>query len=56
MQVLPRLYKLWPWVDLDPFYAKVKFDHIGFYMGKRENYFFFETIAALGLKLLEAFS
>ena len=38
-------------------YAKVKFDHIGFYMGKGENYFFFlETIAALGLKLLEAFS
>ena len=25
MQVLPRLYKLCPWVDLDSFYAKVKF-------------------------------
>ena len=23
MRVLPRLYKLWPWVDLDLFYAKV---------------------------------
>ena len=61
MQVLPRLFKLWPWVELDPFYTKVKFDHVGFYMGKNENYFLFfifflETIAALGLKLLEAFS
>ena len=41
-------------VDLDPFYAKVKFDHIC--MRKSENYYFFETIAVLGLKLLEAFS
>ena len=57
MQVLPRLFKFCPWVELDPFYAKVKFDHMGFYMGKSENnYFFLETIAALGLKLLEAFS
>ena len=38
MQLLPRLFKLWPLVELDPFYAKVKFDHIGFYMGKSENY------------------
>ena len=44
-----------PGFDFDPFYAKVKFDHIGFYMGKKE-FFFLETIAALGLKLLEAFS
>ena len=41
MQVLPRLFKLSPWVDLDPFYAKVKFDYIGFCMGESENYFFF---------------
>ena len=41
MQVLPRLFKLSPWVELDPFYAKVKFDHVGFYMGKIENYLFF---------------
>ena len=32
--------KLWPWVDLDPFYTKVKFGHIGFCMGKSENYLF----------------
>ena len=41
MQVLPRLFKLSPWVELDPFYAKVKFDHVGFYMGKIENYLFY---------------
>ena len=52
MGVLPKLFNLWPWVDLDPFYAKVKFGHIGFCMGKSENYLFFlETIAALGLKV-----
>ena len=52
MLILPRLFKLSPRVDLDPFYAKVKFGHIGFCMGKSENYLFFlETIAALGLKV-----
>ena len=56
MQELPRLFKLWPWVDLDLFYAKVKFAHIGFCMGESENYYFLETIAALRLKLLEAFN
>ena len=49
MQDLPRIYKLWLWVNLDPFYAKVKFGLIGFCMGKSENYYFLETIAALGL-------
>ena len=28
-------------MDLDPFYAKVKFGHIGFCMGKSENLFFY---------------
>ena len=46
MQVLPRLFKLLPWVDLDTFYAKVKFGDISFCMGKSENYLFF-------LKLLQ---
>ena len=41
MRVLPRLFKLRPWVNLDPFYAKVKLGHIGFGMGKSENYYFF---------------
>ena len=50
MQDLPRIYTLWTLVDLDPFYAKVKFGHIGFCMEKSENYYYFlETIAALGL-------
>ena len=35
MQDLPRLFKLRLWVDLDPFYAKVKFGHIGFLYGKK---------------------
>ena len=57
MQVLLRLFKFCPWVELDSFYAKVKFDYIGFYMVKSENYLFFlETIAASVLKSLEAFS
>ena len=47
MQALPRLYKLWPWVDLDPFYAKVKFDYIGFCMGENENYLFFGNYCSL---------
>ena len=52
MQVLPRLFKLLPWVDLDTFYAKVKFGDIGFCMGRSENYLFFlETFAAFGLKV-----
>ena len=46
--VLPKLFKLWPWVDLDPFYAKIKFGHIGFCMGKTENYLFFGNYCSLG--------
>ena len=48
MWVLPRLFKLSPWVDLDPFYAKVKFGHIGFCMGKSETYSFFGNYCSLG--------
>ena len=48
MWVLPRLFKLSPWVDLDPFYAKVKFGHIGFCMGKSENYLIFRNYCSLG--------
>ena len=57
MGVLPKLFKLWPWVDLDPFYAKVKFGYIGFCMGKSENYlFFWKLLQPWVSKLLEAFS
>ena len=47
MQALPRLYKLWPWVDLDPFYAKVRFGYIGLCMGENENYLFFGNYCSL---------
>ena len=50
MGVLPKLFKLCPRVDLDPFYAQVKFGLIGFCMGKSEKKIFLETIAALGRK------
>ena len=36
MRVLPRLFKLWPWIDLDLFYIKVKFGYIGFCMGESD--------------------
>ena len=51
MGVLPMLFKLWPWVDLDPFNAKVKFGHIAFVWEKVKIIYFLETIAALGLKV-----
>ena len=50
MQVLPtlfKLWKLWPWVDLDLFYDKVKFGYIGFCMGRSENYLFFGDYCSL---------
>ena len=34
-QVLPSLFKWWPWVDLDLFYDMVKFDPLCFCMGKK---------------------
>ena len=40
MGVLPRLFKLWPWIDLDLFYIKVKFGYIGFCMGESVFFFF----------------
>ena len=47
--LLQRLFKLPPLVDLDRFYAKVKFGDIGLCIGKSD--FFLETVAALGLKV-----
>ena len=47
MEVLPSLFKLWCWVDLDPFYAKVKFGYIGFWVGKSENYLFLGNYCSL---------
>ena len=47
LRVLPKLLKLCPWVDLDPFYAKVKFGYIGIWMGKSENYLFYRNYCSL---------
>ena len=46
-----KIVQIMTWVDPDLFYAKVKFGHIGFCMGKSENYVYLETIAAIGLKV-----
>ena len=51
VQVLPKLLKLWPWVDLDPFYTKAKFGHIGIVWETVKIIYFIETIAALGLRI-----
>ena len=40
MGVLPKMFKLWPWFDLDPIYPKVKSGHVGFCIGKSEFFFF----------------
>ena len=56
MKVLPQLYKLSPWFDLDLFYAEVNFVTEAFEWEKVKIIYFLETIAALGLKLLEAVS
>ena len=39
-RVLQRLIKLCPWVDLDLFYAKTKFGHISFCVGKLKMIYF----------------
>ena len=44
-RVLPGAFKLCCLVDLYLFNTKVKFGHLGFYMEKSENYYFFENIA-----------
>ena len=39
---------VWPWLIL----RQGQYGHIGFWMGKSENYFFFfKTVAAFGLKV-----
>ena len=43
-QALPRLLKLWPWVDLDLFYAKVNCGHIGLYMVKKWKVVIFQKV------------
>ena len=51
MWMLPSLFKLWPWIDLNLFNAKVKFSHMGICVGKSKTNYFLENTAALGLKV-----
>ena len=34
-----KIVQIWPWIDLDLLYIKVKFGYIGFCMGESEFYF-----------------
>ena len=43
-EVLLKLFKLLPGVDLDLLYANVKFGHSGFYMGKMKIKYFFKVL------------
>ena len=45
-------FKLWPWVNLDRFYIKVKFSQLGFCVDKNEKYVcFWKNIAAVGSRV-----
>ena len=46
-QVLPSLFKWWPWVDFDLFYGKVKFGPLCFCMEFRKNNGFFRNYCRL---------
>ena len=48
---LPSLFKWWHLVDLDLFYSKVKFSHLGFGIGKRQTVEFSEAIVAYDTKV-----
>ena len=43
-------------LTLTPFYANVKFGHIGFCIGKSENNIFWKLLQPWASKLLEAFN
>ena len=38
------LLKWWPWSDLDLLYGMVKFDNLGFSIGKSENKWIFQKL------------
>ena len=51
-QVLPSLFKWWPWNDLDLFYGKVKFGPLCFCMAKKiKQWIFSETIVVYAIKV-----
>ena len=51
VQLLPSLFKWWPWVDLDLFYGKVKFGPLRFCMDKGKTMDFSETIVVYVVKV-----
>ena len=50
-QALPNLFKWWPLVDHDLFYNKIKFNNLGFWMGKRQAVDFSEAVVACDIKV-----
>ena len=50
-QVLPNLFKWWPWDDVDLFYGKVKFGPLCFYMEKCKIMDFSDTIVVFDIKV-----
>ena len=42
--ILPSLFKWWPWVDLDLFYGKVKFDPLYFVRVKKVKQSIFQKL------------
>ena len=49
-RVLPSLFKWWPWVVLDLFYGKLKFDPYAFVWERVKTMEFSETIVVLWYK------
>ena len=56
MQVLLKVFKFLPWVDLDLFHTKVKFGVIGICMGEVKIIIFLKLFQYLVSELLEAFN
>ena len=48
---LPSLFKFLPLVDLDLFYSKVKFGHLGFCMGKGKTADLCEAIGSYDIQI-----
>ena len=54
LQVLPKLFKWWPWLDLDLFYVIVKFGPLCFVWEKGKTMDFSETIVVYNIKVSSA--
>ena len=51
LQVLPKLFKWWPWLDFDLFYGTVKFGPLCFVWEKGKTMDFSETIVVYDIKV-----